>query len=305
MSKAPIMPFFTDAYLADCHHLSTEAHGAFLLILLHTWRLGAKPLPDDDKMLMRIVKIKTQKQWKKIKAELRPFFDVSDGHWRQGKLERTWSEVSKKIEANRESGKRGGVARSRARILENKEASTANASPSPQQSINHEPDLKPTDTIKEEENMFISTPRVSHSAIDSLKNILRESKYFMHRTEYRVSKTLAPQINAALEEIDAQLLPATMERIKQIITRLMMHFPAPAGELKQSIFSDYAAMLQGYPEDLLCAAYQHVMKHHKYNSLPKIADLLSFMEPEMNQRRATRKKLEILQQQTSNEEALA
>ncbi|MDX1974440.1 MAG: DUF1376 domain-containing protein [Rickettsiales bacterium] len=111
MSQAPIMPFYTDAYLADCHHLSTEEHGAMLLILLHSWRQNGKPLPDDEAMMCRVVKAKNRTHWKKLRSALLPFFDVSDGHWRQKKLEQTWKEVSEKIAVNRAKGKKGGEAR--------------------------------------------------------------------------------------------------------------------------------------------------------------------------------------------------
>src|SRR5689334_15359885 len=100
MSKAPIMPFYTDSYLADCYHISTEAHGAYLLLLLHMWRLGGKPLPDNDRTLMNITKVKRIERWRQLKAELVPFFIITDGVWRQKKLEQTWADVNQKIEMN-------------------------------------------------------------------------------------------------------------------------------------------------------------------------------------------------------------
>ena len=98
------MPFYTDAYLDDFHHLSTAAHGAHLLILLHMWRLGGNPLPDDDKLMLRInVKLPSGKQWRKIKAELTPTLHRTQGGpvAMRKKLERTWNDVMKKIEQNR------------------------------------------------------------------------------------------------------------------------------------------------------------------------------------------------------------
>jgi len=107
MNQAPIMPFFTDAYLADCHHLSTEAHGTLLLILLHMWRRGGKALPNNNKAMMHIVKAGSLRKWHLLKTELEALFDLSDRNWRQKKLERTWTDVMSKVEANRTNGKRG------------------------------------------------------------------------------------------------------------------------------------------------------------------------------------------------------
>jgi uncharacterized protein YdaU (DUF1376 family) len=84
MAEAPIMPFFTDAYLADTGHLSTIEHGAYMLILIACWRAGGT-LPNDDKRLARYAHLGSQ-QWQRIKPVIMEFFQ-SDGEqiW-QGRL---------------------------------------------------------------------------------------------------------------------------------------------------------------------------------------------------------------------------
>ena len=141
----------------------------------------------------------------------------------------------------------------------------------------------------------------STPALDVLEPVLKDASYFVPRGTTRASATLRSTIEQALYEIEAQLSSVPLTGLKQIISRLMLHFPCPAGEKQERICNDYTEMLCDFPEDLLCAAYQHILKHHKYHTLPKIADLLTFMEPELGRRRTIKRKLDILLQQTETE----
>jgi uncharacterized protein YdaU (DUF1376 family) len=71
------MPFYIGDYLADTMHLTTEEHGAYVLLILHYWRSGQ--LPDDDKALAGITKVDRKAWIAEIGPTIRPFFVPRDG----------------------------------------------------------------------------------------------------------------------------------------------------------------------------------------------------------------------------------
>lgn len=70
------MPVYIGDYLADTSRLSTEQHGAYLLLLMDYWRNG--PPLDDEAELASITKLSVS-QWRKHAAKLRDFFVPTDG----------------------------------------------------------------------------------------------------------------------------------------------------------------------------------------------------------------------------------
>ena len=85
MAQFPALPLFTDAYLADCGHLTTIEHGAYLLLLMTAWRTDGCRLPNDDRVLARYCRL-TPAQWKRIKPGIIGFFTEEDGFLYQGRL---------------------------------------------------------------------------------------------------------------------------------------------------------------------------------------------------------------------------
>jgi uncharacterized protein YdaU (DUF1376 family) len=155
MSKAPAMPMYWDAYLADTTHLTTEEHGAYMLLLAAMWRRNAW-VPDDDKDNARILGL-TPAKWRRIKARLMETvsgFHVKDGKITQEKLQKTWENTQEKIGKNRSNGAKGGRPKSK----ENKDMAKANGSVSvnPNQSI-PEPEPEPEPDIRiEDTNVSLS-----------------------------------------------------------------------------------------------------------------------------------------------------
>lgn len=106
MSQAPSMPMFWDAYLADTTHLTTEEHGAYLLLLAAMWRRNGS-VPDDDRDIARIVGL-TKGKWLKVKARLAEFLTVENGEISQKKLQKTWEKTQEIASKNRSNGAKGG-----------------------------------------------------------------------------------------------------------------------------------------------------------------------------------------------------
>jgi uncharacterized protein YdaU (DUF1376 family) len=78
----PYLPFFIGDYLKETRHLTTEEHGAYLLLILEYW-VKQGSLPDDDAKLARIVGMPVAK-WKKMRPVIEAFF--RDG-WRHERMD--------------------------------------------------------------------------------------------------------------------------------------------------------------------------------------------------------------------------
>ena len=79
------MPLFIGDYAGDTMHLTLPQHGAYLLLLMHAWRVG--PLPADDESLAAIVKV-TPRFWRaKLASKMLPFFTLRDGCLYQKRLD--------------------------------------------------------------------------------------------------------------------------------------------------------------------------------------------------------------------------
>ena len=91
------MPVYIGDYLADTMHLSTEQHGAYLLLLFHLWRRGI--LQDDDVVLAQITGLSV-KAWSICRTVLAEFFEIRDGFWHHRRVERERIKVAAKQQSN-------------------------------------------------------------------------------------------------------------------------------------------------------------------------------------------------------------
>lgn len=108
----PWFPFYVGDYTRDTARLTTEAHGAYLLLMLDYWVNGAPP--DDNETLATITKLPLP-IWKKRRPLLLPFFRIVEGRWTHGRIERELTAAKEKHQKRVEAGKEGGKARAKAK----------------------------------------------------------------------------------------------------------------------------------------------------------------------------------------------
>jgi len=80
VSHPPYMPLWIGDYLRDTQHLTTEQHGAYLLLIMYCWQHGA--LPPDDASRAQIARLFQISRWKKIKPAVEAFFEPDGTHRR-------------------------------------------------------------------------------------------------------------------------------------------------------------------------------------------------------------------------------
>lgn len=102
------MPFYVGDYLSATGRLTTEQHGAYLLILLDYWKNG--PPPNDDAVLSALVRM-SPAAWRKAKPALLGFFDIQDGLLVQKRVEKERVKASNITEERSKAGKVGAAKR--------------------------------------------------------------------------------------------------------------------------------------------------------------------------------------------------
>lgn len=100
------MPVLVDKYLGDTTHLTTEQHGAYLLLLLSGWKRSGR-LPADDQQLANIARM-TPQRWKASRAVLLAFFKLDgDAYVQKRQLEEL--ERARNVSAERSKAGKAGA----------------------------------------------------------------------------------------------------------------------------------------------------------------------------------------------------
>jgi uncharacterized protein YdaU (DUF1376 family) len=102
------MPLYIGDYLAGTSRLTTELHGAYLLLIMDYWMNG--PLPDNDQVLASIAKM-TPDAWSNARAMLEQFFSIDQGCWKHGRIEQELNAAQEKKRAAKEKAEKAAAAR--------------------------------------------------------------------------------------------------------------------------------------------------------------------------------------------------
>ena len=109
MMKVDIwMPLYIGDYLADTQRLTTEQHGAYLLLIMDYWRSGRPP--DNDQVLAQICKLSPD-AWCNAKAMLKQYFSIEDGCWVHKRIEAEILDAAQNQDRKHQRAVKGAAAR--------------------------------------------------------------------------------------------------------------------------------------------------------------------------------------------------
>jgi uncharacterized protein YdaU (DUF1376 family) len=117
----PSVPIFPADYFGDTKHLTCEQHGAYLQLLLIAWEMPDCSIPNDDRMIARMVSI-SLKRWRAIKPTIMAFWKLENNRWTQRRLSRERLYIENQISLRSAAGSLGG----RPKSLKNNDAAKAN-----------------------------------------------------------------------------------------------------------------------------------------------------------------------------------
>jgi uncharacterized protein YdaU (DUF1376 family) len=114
MSSLPYIQLYIADYLADTQHLTTEEHGAYLLLIFNYWQRGKSFKARDEHVLNKClasVAHMSEQNFNLIKNVLSEFFEVRENEWIHHRIEQDLERVSEMSEKRRNAGKASAEAR--------------------------------------------------------------------------------------------------------------------------------------------------------------------------------------------------
>ena len=123
MAALPYMQFYVADYLADTAHLTTEEHGAYLLLMFNYWQTGKK-IPKDR--LRKIARVSSDR-WPDVERSLSEFFRDTGDFWRHERIEADLELVRESQEQRVRAGKASAEARKREKLSKKKSEINGNS----------------------------------------------------------------------------------------------------------------------------------------------------------------------------------
>lgn len=131
MAALPYIQLYVADYLADTAHLTTEQHGAYLLLIMNYWQRG-KPLKNSNERLANVTRMSNE-AWLQCRTVLQEYFIITDEEWIHKRIEKDLEAVKIKSEKAREAGKASGERRraksSKSKKQSNKRSTNAERKP--------------------------------------------------------------------------------------------------------------------------------------------------------------------------------
>lgn len=120
MAALPYMQLYIADYLADTMHLSTEEHGAYLLLMFNYWQTG-RAIPKNR--LAKIARVSSER-WGAVEESLKEFFTDNGTEWVHRRIEDDLAAVRETLAKRSSAGK--ASAQSRRNRKETQSASESN-----------------------------------------------------------------------------------------------------------------------------------------------------------------------------------
>ena len=99
-------PFYPSDYLKDTQRLTTEQHGAYLLLILDCWNHGGQT-SDDDEDLASVTKMPLE-AWQRARRKLACLFLQEEGQWGHKRVRAELAKAARMADRARENGRKGG-----------------------------------------------------------------------------------------------------------------------------------------------------------------------------------------------------
>jgi uncharacterized protein YdaU (DUF1376 family) len=214
MAALPYMQLYIADYLADTAHLTTQEHGAYLLLIFNYWQRGESFKHENqqtlNERLARVARL-SENEWNSVKNTLSEFFYVTENEWKHERIDRDLDTVKSNLLQKSKAGKASAAKKSQKKQII--EFGIELNSTGVEQTLNKRSTNKDTDTdnisIKPTTNVVVKKTRKSQKIAiaptlpDSivLKNKNLWEAYLVVRKTKRVANTESA-IELCIERIE-------------------------------------------------------------------------------------------------------